>query len=582
MKKFQETSKATNARQLVSFSLAFGIVGAGLLCVPMSYGQAIPRDAKPLSAVDPATFKSWFKGGTPTLDGLVNPADSLAFSPSSNGSFYQWSWQMFLWLTSPDPSQPGGGSGRIFESPTFFDVSDTTGDGTFTLTRHSTTGNAPPLLFAVRADQVGPDGLPTIRDRFGRRFDVVPTPVGTPRLLQPTVLDAFGKKVKFSHVEISDNKARFMDLQGNPIPKARPELVQGTHKLPVVEKFIVGNRALFVDAFGDTIETGPGQADGGVLIGQSRVPVYFSIVVNDVYAFYLTQKKLAGIANVDQFPSTQAELNDVAAFAQSKGQPLDDPNALAIEMKLAWVDTANLTNPGDYIQVKADIPVYTETTTSDWKTTTTKHATLALVGVHVVGSTAGQGEMIWSTFEHVGNTPNDAFQYLLNSGGTKTVARDTAGPWLFCKSGATDHFNEKTQIFDRTSKDIKAIGGASPTIQPTNAIRFMPWGAASSGNTAGFDPVKSNTEIVSANGSVIDQLIGGDVRKNYFLVGATWTSDGSVNGSEVGTNQLANSTMETFIPQSSAFDPNSTNCFFCHGSGNLSHIFRPTKPLQFP
>jgi hypothetical protein len=57
-------------------------------------------------------------------------------------------------------------------------------------------------------------------------------------------------------------------------------------------------------------------------------------------------------------------------------------------------------------------------------------------------------------------------------------------------------------------------------------------------------------------------------------------------GNEVGTNQLANSTMETFLQPS--------NCFMCHSdgmlgtapgpdgfSGGLSHIWEPIRPL-FP
>jgi hypothetical protein len=38
-----------------------------------------------------------------------------------------------------------------------------------------------------------------------------------------------------------------------------------------------------------------------------------------------------------------------------------------------------------------------------------KTVNLAMVGMHVVGSTKGHPEMIWATFEHIGNAPNDDY-----------------------------------------------------------------------------------------------------------------------------------------------------------------------------
>ena len=97
----------------------------------------------------------------------------------------------------------------------------------------------------------------------------------------------------------------------------------------------------------------------------------------------------------------------------------------------------------------------------------------------------------------------------------------------------------------------------------------------------------NNTDIVSINNSVLSQLLGADVRKNYILTGTTWTAGGLPPapgpGAQVGTNQMSNSTMETF------FQP--SNCFDCHdgsnmlggagGDSGLSHIWGPLKPL-FP
>src|SRR5215469_6137513 len=76
----------------------------------------IPTDAQDLCLLPPATFATWFQSGSVSLNGVVKPADStIMLEP--NCDFYQWAQQDFLWLTSPAPSNYGGGA-HIFDSPT--------------------------------------------------------------------------------------------------------------------------------------------------------------------------------------------------------------------------------------------------------------------------------------------------------------------------------------------------------------------------------------------------------------------------------------------------------------------------------
>jgi hypothetical protein len=84
--------------------------------------QTVPPDPSPTCTVPAATFATWFQSGSVALNGVVNPANSVAFINLPNCPFYQWAEQMFLWVTSPAPSFYGGGD-HIFNSPTFFDVS---------------------------------------------------------------------------------------------------------------------------------------------------------------------------------------------------------------------------------------------------------------------------------------------------------------------------------------------------------------------------------------------------------------------------------------------------------------------------
>src|SRR3954451_11748953 len=105
----------------------------GLVCVaglaswmPAAMAQNFPSDAKPTAAVPPATFASWFASGKPSLDGLVKPANSVTFPNSGNLDFYNWSEQMFLWITSPVSY---GSKDRILSSPLFFQVSEINAQG---------------------------------------------------------------------------------------------------------------------------------------------------------------------------------------------------------------------------------------------------------------------------------------------------------------------------------------------------------------------------------------------------------------------------------------------------------------------
>jgi hypothetical protein len=218
---------------------------------------------------------------------------------------------------------------------------------------------------------------------------------------------------------------------------------------------------------------------------------------------------------------------------------------------------------------------------------------MALVGMHVVGSTAGHPEMIWATFEHKNNTPNAQYTYNSTSGSNpKTINPDLTGSWLFCASNPDPaHFNEPHMQLDPLNQS-NIIPIAPFTISASNTIRGNAWGGAPgvSPNPADASVSASNSEIISINNDVRGMLNSGDVRNNYIMTGATWTingigfngnfgnpgNPGIVSGRAVGTSQMANTTMETYqqvFP--TTFSSFSNNCFSCHGTNttSVSHIF---------
>jgi hypothetical protein len=309
----------------------------------------------------------------------------------------------------------------------------------------------------------------------------------------------------------------------------------------------------------------------------------------------LTGAKNGGITPMPtQFPTTQTQLNQITTFASAHGKSFPDPEALAVELKTSWIETTGLPNPNNYITMTATVPTYDKSNPNQWIPNGQKTVQLALVAMHVVGSTAGHPEMIWATFEHFGATPNAAYTYTSTSG-PKTVPQSTAGTWLFSATNSAGPFNVAHMRLSGTS----IVSIAPNTISPSDTLRIKPWGGSSNASPNPLDPTvaDSNTEIISIDNSVSSQMPAGDVRDNYFMTGATWTINGAgpignfgnpgnpviAPGVAVGTSQLNNTTMETYQQGTAPFNKFGANCFLCHTSNTtgVSHIYGALQPL-FP
>lgn len=534
----------------------------------------VPTDAQDACPLPAATFAGWFQSGSVSLNGVVNPANSLNNLVPDCG-FYAWSEQMFMWLNSPAPSAYGGGA-HIFDSAAFYDVSPPDASGNRTFLAH-TAGLI--RAFPLRAAQRGPHGLPVVADRSGRLLEFNPP---DPKV-KPLVRDPSGKPVEIAHVRLENRRVVLLDSEGKVIEAQHvativPSVEQRTSNAPMVQKFIIDGIAIFIDPSLAVIDVEQGQADFSVLEAQIAANgslVYYATMVNDVYAYFLTGVKDGAMTTTtpNQFPTTPTDLNSIIAFAMAHGKPnppFPDPNALAIEVKSSWVLAAGLPNLSSYVTMTATIPTYNQTNPNLWTPTGQQTVPLALVGMHVVGSTAGHPEMVWATFEHVNNAPNATYTYNSTTG-TQTISQNTSGTWLFSAPGSAGAFNVPHMSFvGPPSNNIQSIG--SLTISPSDTLRSDPWGID---GTNAF----SNTEVISMNEHVRGMTASGDVRANYVMTGATWTPFGSppVGATPgVGTNRLANTTMETY-------QQGVSTCFTCHQNGldpnGLSHVYGGLKPL---
>jgi hypothetical protein len=388
---------------------------------------------------------------------------------------------------------------------------------------------------------------------------------------KPVLLTADGKEIQSPRAILrskTDTKVRPFEQKLNRFENFdRTELVQ---KLVFADKFVL------LDLFGNFPETEQGQADGGVLMAQNGSLVYYALTVNNVFALYRTMQGPT-VPNGTKFPLTQTDLNAITSFASSHGQPpVIDPEALAIEIKSSWVEAQGLVDADKFIQMKAIVPTYDKTNPNDWVPNGTKTVTLAMVGMHIVGSTGstnpansnhGHPEMLWATFEHLSTDPAAEYTYSKTPSGTTTISQNTNGNWVFCANGAAAPFNQMHMQMGGPNFD-HVVAKPGFTISPSNILRTMPFGLPGSN-------ANGNAEVISINGTVRSLLDSADIRRNYFHEGTTWTIFGASpsGGNQVGTNKLENSTLETFFQ--------GNNCFSCHSTNTtlVSHVFNDTAPL---
>ena len=604
------------------------LAASGLISIMFAspvVSQTLPNAAKTcLASSSSVPFSAWFSGGNPTvLNAAVTAANSVTFTNNpalANADFYQWSYRMFLWLTSPSPSTYGG-TGLVMSSPEFYNLSAPDSSGDQTLIQNESRPifrpgvpipQPKPLRLALRVANLGPHNLPIIKDKQGRYFEVAPLKLAPNG--KPLILNSANKEVELSHVvRTAAGKIEFIGTDGKAIaspklqPHARAERLLGIKS----EEFLRQPQAnivfklsgsllhgpfrgpIFILPGGVVINAAPGDADGNVQMTQAGSLIYYSETVNDVYAYFVTQINPVVTHASATFPTDAPSLAPITAFATLHGHTFLNPNALAIEIKAAWVDASTLSNPNDYITMMAMVPTYNKTTATNWVENGTATIKVALVGMHVVGSVNGHPEMIWSTFEHFGNTPNVSYAFNDSGGNPQTQPADPIGgsaKWLFCGATAPPlSFTAGAGAGSATT----ITSNISPTgVQGTSALRLAPFGAPNNQtpNPLINSVAASNTQIISINNDVHSQMNAGDVRSQYFFEGATWTELGAAptsnfpDGNVVGTSHLANSTLETFT-QSAVFVkggfPGPGCLSGCHLSNttNVSHIFSGIKAL---
>lgn len=258
--------------------------------------------------------------------------------------------------------------------------------------------------------------------------------------------------------------------------------------------------------------------------------------------------------------------------------PTANPSSIAgsIELKTAWLPMPFGCDPAKYHCTKAKIP------------NVLLAVPVGLIGIHIVHKLDDHQEWIWSTFEHINNSPDCAKvtnppQGYNNWNFYKTGFVPVNSPCPACASSDGSGCNPATQC-----NTFQA--GVLPNIcrvEPLTTVACNPKNP---------DLNDDSNDVACLNPSVWNLLPANSVWRNYMLVGTIWFKPGMTapnNSGQtppagqqfVGNDPLSNTVMETFTQLEDA------NCFSCHqnqfkpfdaqsadsaetsGHADFSHIF---------
>ncbi len=205
-------------------------------------------------------------------------------------------------------------------------------------------------------------------------------------------------------------------------------------------------------------------------------------------------------------------------------------------------------------------------------------ATVALVGLHVVGVTENHPEFLWGTFEHNLNSPQVPDNTFSTSGSspnnyTLYKANTSYGQSNIAFKPPLLPFNTTTQRFAPTTNAVveNQTGGENQPNGPGNVLAVSGQGQSFFAHEKGDKKVQPMQWIFA----------------NYYLVGTVWMMPNSYNlnsdqSSAVGSVNLANTTAETFqqYPNNSNMQ-NVQNCFMCHNASSYSFQNNP-PPITPP
>ena len=291
----------------------------------------------------------------------------------------------------------------------------------------------------------------------------------------------------------------------------------------------------------DTV-SGFRQADGHPLIDVNLNFVLYEIKMNPTEVTFVTTNNLTTKAGIDSFakknngfelPESDSASNNPgiievkAAWRILDSSKGDDYSRFYTRDAIIFIDGAHVVN-NQQLQFKAKV---------------------GLVGMHIIRKTAQfPKKMIWSTFEHIDNVPDDPQEAQMNKKRWSFYNSDC----LNCIPNDTPAFQQgdnKVYRWDSTAPWAKRYAVKAPSqnnVGPffgTQAMRLY--------------PIYKFTEQVN---DAFRAKLKGTIWANYRLIGSQWQKGETVHPDAPA--YLANTTLETYIQPTSS-------CIGCHGGARV-------------
>jgi hypothetical protein len=296
------------------------------------------------------------------------------------------------------------------------------------------------------------------------------------------------------------------------------------------------------------------EADGNMLVSQNGYPVYASVHMNQAY-----------------FDTAKNNLIYTGDYTKNAAKDDYFPVGAAV-FKATWLRLDNgQTAPLGTFTTQAEVPVLTvqngNAVPVAGKFVT---VTVALVGLHVVGTTINHPEFLWATFEHKLNSPEQPDNWFA------PTAQSNPNNFTFYQANtpfsqvnianqnlpATLTFNEATQKFSPVT-NVVLVNKTGGENQPNGVQNIANLNKASQGFLAN----QSAAQAVFANYDLIGTVWM--LPNTYVTTTPNWWNLNQTNA--VGSVNLANATAETFLQVASNGNmANVQNCFLCHNATSFS------------
>lgn len=312
------------------------------------------------------------------------------------------------------------------------------------------------------------------------------------------------------------------------------------------------------DSIGDVLNP-----DAKPLIDRNLNFAVFEVKTNPIEANFIIKHNLNTRQGVDAFyKQHDSSFSLPASVPPGKGEVAAEGS---MEIKTSWriLDTSKGDIPSRYYTREALI--FVDSNNSVGGKAFTIKATVGLTGMHIVRKTYRFTTWVWSTFEHVDNTPDNIQEAQMNP--------NPAIPWSYYNTHTLGLPPNEPALHQDNDNGNYRFDSVKPYAKRYASAVF---GESDSQRIYGSQaqrmyPIYYRTQQVN---KAWQNKLKGTVWANYKLIGSQWTSaDPGVKKSPNVPAMLGNSSMETF-------QLISASCISCH-SGAYIKYGKDSIPTDF-